>query len=806
MNSKVFGMNDYKDYLNMNSKVFGMNDYKDYLIESLDDSYEIARNENRRPTTLDEWVFEVNNTSHAFRFNRAPEFGKRVAYADYGVKRGMRLIRKVQGVGPIRKYLATVISAAEQSLQDPTDKLKMRMQGIILTFPIEIADKMGTRLKRIIIRRFKLTHAVSKEFITINENIVGLFLVRRGFTFKTVFDKYHANLEEDEESASVDAVVSDVKPVRPTRPTRPQPKGKISTDVAATKSIAMQSVASAPQSKYVATASDPVTPDIEEMDDEVKPTIDYEYPEVVLEPESHKTTSTVKEFVSKERKMENLLKLVGGKKVSFTGVTGPFAAAIEMQWSGVDMTEEEFSDYLGSYMNGNEMYGSVHIVGILDSLGVLLPKKYSSRDSMRENNRDEWATAEQVAPKVKGAGAVDPLNTELPPLKANVNWSVISKATKNIQKAFSEFWGGFIPASMAYRGIHFREDELLASQWAKKINLQKAVASTIASMPLLYEISPTKTVKSGNGSKTYRVDYPEERTRVHDSSLTALTITKPFDVREWAELQDNIPPVMQDSLFVDDPDRFEVGFIHSWALAGGSYAQELAAKVLSKFGVNEKLSNMYSPENFESEDDKKIEHFNDRILSNFEVIYEKSQQFFKEKFKKRYQDKHIKLYRGVALPGIGSYRPGAIESWSTNLSTAKRFASMMSGYKKEPYVLYAEVPIQHIFGSYESFVDTFPGEEDLKGKKEYMVMGGTFSTTPMYLLDIQTKGTTLLTVREWLSEDIDMNKVVKQVEISKNKGKPTEKEALGIDPREYEFRGLTDEAKQRQSQDSNNEE
>jgi hypothetical protein len=46
-----------------------------------------------------------------------------------------------------------------------------------------------------------------------------------------------------------------------------------------------------------------------------------------------------------------------------------------------------------------------------------------------------------------------------------------------------------------------------------------------------------------------------------------------------------------------------------------------------------------------------------------------------------------------------------------------------------------------------------------------------------------------------------MRKLLKQIKISTNQGRPTKNEALGIDPNEYAFRGLTEKAKKQQEKE-----
>lgn len=134
-------------------------------------------------------------------------------------------------------------------------------------------------------------------------------------------------------------------------------------------------------------------------------------------------------------------------------------------------------------------------------------------------------------------------------------------------------------------------------------------------------------------------------------------------------------------------------------------------------------------------------------------IYDETQQYFKEKLKKKYSGYKLKLYRGIGRSVVDSYIPGALESWTTALSTAVRFGKMMQPYNSdEGYtILYAEVPIEDIWASWESNKDVWAGEEDLKGKKEYVVMGGTFASNQISVFNTTNKevGKSLKPFNEW---------------------------------------------------------
>ena len=112
--------------------------------------------------------------------------------------------------------------------------------------------------------------------------------------------------------------------------------------------------------------------------------------------------------------------------------------------------------------------------------------------------------------------------------------------------------------------------------------------------------------------------------------------------------------------------------------------------------------------------------------------------FYKNKFKKKsdpdpdLSQKYVDIYRGVG--GWQEYTPAAVESWTTQQSTANKFGKMMSsrpegsryGSQKEYSLLSSKVPYNDIVWSYESVKGKYgwPDDKELKGKKEFVVMGG----------------------------------------------------------------------------------
>ena len=324
---------------------------------------------------------------------------------------------------------------------------------------------------------------------------------------------------------------------------------------------------------------------------------------------------------------------------------------------------------------------------------------------------------------------------------------------------------------------------------------------------------PFKMESSGKNSKLVKELKYSDKEFKDFSTLNALkdTIEDIADTPEEFLQHLKKMPYFSQGLFSEDVEYFEACFIQNWCISGGSTAQIFANRSFSDALVNSKLNDFWVSDKRNENiyvqaigTETAVETAKDHLSS----LYEKNKKYYKDKYKKNYETKTIKLYRGIGETGVDSYIPGALESWTTNISTAVNFAKMMapSTYKYGKYVpgtgtvLTAEVPIRDIFGSWDSFDDVWPGEEDLKGKKEYIVMGGTFSTTPLYVVDMRTKTpeNQLKTFKEWTYYGMNESKSTEALKIITPSMKDFKtimksgKAALGNDPKENEVRKKDD--------------
>lgn len=243
------------------------------------------------------------------------------------------------------------------------------------------------------------------------------------------------------------------------------------------------------------------------------------------------------------------------------------------------------------------------------------------------------------------------------------------------------------------------------------------------------------------GDETYSTR--DDGTRHKQSSKISNLITefvnqsgKNISVKDMEFIMDKIstlPSIDHVGLLTSDPEAFRNKFWHQWAGRGGTVAHHVSYAMCNDILANNIDKPFWGEDLILSDDDVKIQIANPYLKHHFKWMYEQTQEFYKNKLGKKYSGHTITLYRGVGGDTINRYTPAPIESWSATKATAQMFAKNMSAGKFK-FILVAEVPIEAIIGSWEHLAVSgdFPREEDLKGKKEFMVLGGA-------LKDIEVK-------------------------------------------------------------------
>lgn len=760
------------------------------LLESLNEIHPIRRVEPKlKLVNYDEWEFDVGNETHVLRFSRlsATEFGKRVSRIEFGIRRGKHIRKKMDKIANIRKYIATVTSIVQKAIEEPTKELQKKSDGMCVVIQSDVFGEIGATLKRIFSMRFRsILRMHDKYFDFPEDDSNAIYFWRKNKTFNSSFTGI--DVEESFDATTDNKTQEPIMAIKKTEPIinidkKKSEIKKIMRDMVDTKIKASPVVQTTNPVIQQQLSKKDVGENIEEKLNKVKklgndltkaPFNETGFLRVVV------ATNLFANSLPKSQLSDN--SSLSGKTITdisesdisaylsakytkkYPNILSPFEYMVALNISGIKTGE--YGDLFDSdaYFK-KQLFDKFAKVGIDKStIKAALPEKY------REN-----VTFDEVITVCKNAKQI-----------LESNGIIITDRSK------SSYFNEPIDAEKSTSGIAYISNmdkkqktkllyDILASISQSDIDNHK---------PYKYEPSSNKTkiVKEKNYSSDSPIIYDFIRMR----DLIENIAETPEEYVEFI----NLLPSFAQGMYTEDVEIFEVEYITSWTLAGGSFAQYVAHKALSDVGVNAQLNDFWNSQS-ESEDkkNKAVVILEDRFKSHFTTLYERNQEFFKQKFKKKYEDTTIKLYRGVGISTVDTYVPGALESWTTQVSTAKRFGEMMTSKGNTYTILYAEVPIQHIFGSFESFADTFPGEEDLKGKKEYIVMGGTFATTPIYTFDTDKKVTKnkVTPFKEWvMTEGFGMIKKAIKVMTPSMKGFSkvikSSNTAKGNDPKENDAR------------------
>lgn len=177
------------------------------------------------------------------------------------------------------------------------------------------------------------------------------------------------------------------------------------------------------------------------------------------------------------------------------------------------------------------------------------------------------------------------------------------------------------------------------------------------------------------------------------------------------------------AFYSQDYENFRGSVFSGWALTGGSdtavtlrrAAEEAFPSPSGDFyrvkpnRGNPAVEALYSP----------------RAVENIRALKAETEAFYRAKFKgKDPAGKPLEVHRGIG-GHVEAYTPGSIESWTRDIRTVSKFGKMMSNQAGEHSALRTTVNYNDVLWSYESAAGKhgWPPEKDLKGKKEFVVIG-----------------------------------------------------------------------------------
>jgi hypothetical protein len=176
------------------------------------------------------------------------------------------------------------------------------------------------------------------------------------------------------------------------------------------------------------------------------------------------------------------------------------------------------------------------------------------------------------------------------------------------------------------------------------------------------------------------------------------------------------------------------GLFSGWAMSGGGvkaqkYIRDAAARA---FPQNQGIQFYNQDSKFDAPGTPKLQA-PDRLVENVKKLKAETEAFYKAKLAKKsdsdpdLSSKSIELYRGVG-GHVSAYTPAAAESWSKDKSTATRFGKLMAPNAIEDHtILTTKSNYGNALWTWESAAGKpgWPAESELKGKKEFVLLGGT---------------------------------------------------------------------------------
>jgi len=760
--------------------------FAEFIGESFDKSLPIEREIPPIAYVADQWQFEMGSKTHAVRFERGERFGKKSIEIRSGIIRGKKISPKITGVTDIRLYLSTVMKAVEEAIENPTIKLKQRRDGFVLVIPSKIYEKFGYRIARILRMRFRGKYNVSDlDEFPFSDSYNAIYLVRQGKRFDAVFNKIadHFTIptpvfskpepvlqEPVKTPLDFDRPPEEIEPERNVDPIPADPSGK--TELTPT-SFDTKSVVRRPFEDKV----DQVEKERKKAVLDTVPTIEEAYDTK----DAKKSWYNVLYHTTLQRKSYSFNEddpIVEQKDLELAlwyerNVGAPeldnmmLCAALDLSGYGV---KDIYSDYGKNYFSNG-----IHKSYVPSISAEELWKKIPQRK----------ATFEKVYPIMLNYEEV--FKTKLHALGIQ-KWEKPKHSGTLRSSYFSVNYHKFTDEQlrdMLYRDLQSASDipdeDIFVEREegeGKDARMQKRIAYEYQLKEKGYTV--VSTIFNSSAGELMR------RAQSADEVFALVDTTPKYHTPGYFGLLSN------------DHEVFKRSFIGTWLSTGGTISYSLTGEGGKNLGINNEMleenfwvHNSEKDGGFASTDVKKEVLQSPRVQSHLGSLYAQTQEFYRNKYGKKYDSTVVKLYRGVGVDNLEKYIPSPAESWSKDKSTGKRFAKMMSKHKySNGTIMYAEVPIQYILMSYEAQRDYWAAEKNLKGKKEFVVMGGAFNHVPIYEYDPYAKevGTQTLSFAEFTMNEEKYKEGEKQIKIVPPKKKDTNT-GLGVDPNEWKTRG-----------------
>lgn len=685
-------------------------DFQQFILnESLDKPYEVTTldRSDLKSRTLAEYRFFHNNKEYAVRFDKAKEIskGNKALVAFMGIARGKIIRRTMGNVSNPRPIIATLLSIFQKAESDISS-----MNGFMITMNKNDYDAFGDFLKRYITRRFRSTYKVaSTTYNPIDpENLLGVYVYKKSYSFERVFDKIEFPVEAEPETDRNDG----------DEPEQPPAKEK--------QNDAIMSFFK-PKERN---ATNPTAPENKKPSDEFK---GNESPsELVLEPgdekgktnvssaasggsqtESHLEKKETREMIERAKQGETALIEKYNSEIANAlrrKIKNSFNFGLEHDLNSKDLSTEEMFSFLA--LAGKETKER-------RNPGKFAQHLYGDGYLTDRNKYDEFIKFFTEAER-EGLTDVDKL------AKMAGKFTIIDNV------GFASLYRHMIDNNKTIDQVKFADDisdgELIERYLEYEVGESDKPRSFLGGIDLVYE---NMTVDEIKDCFLISVDSNNFMKILDIGKNLQIYASDNQELENWCKgLDSEFAKYVDSGMYIEEFESFTRNFVNKWAMTGGTECQ-LASMVWMNGGNNpspEKGVDMWEGSGNNMFSGKGVAEGGKTKLND---VYGHTQKFLAEKYGKKYPNKMLKLYRGVGIDSVERYVPSAIESWSTQVSTAKKFAQMMARGGNGT-VLEVKVPLTEIWATFESLKEFgFPPEEDLKGKKEHILLGPSLSKYPV---------------------------------------------------------------------------
>lgn len=698
-----------------------------------------------------EYTFKMNGVVHAVRFINGKVYGKKTSIVVFGKKIGKTVVKKFEGITNIRSYFATILAIFDEARENPTDKLKLKMDGFNLYIPDEMWEKGGKVFERLFKLKFRKQYAYSASYHdTIDEGISGFYFWKRGRTFTSVFDGVK-NADDSVETVvdvSQDEIVTftPVKAITKKIKAYKKPPAEVDAVPIGDTPIHITTIAQTKKANTKEPAADifadipaeaPTEYDDSHITGEAAQNLIRQY-KGKFDFDMDEGTEDEQVIIALKNKFCNILEdLV---------LWGHFAPP------STELVPDKILTPREEMIVNTHIYNCLKVSdGAWGSSDKYISEKHSNFAAIRLS---AYNISSSIKKWLHGYG----IYLGDPPYSDEEKQSMVNSTTTS--KLWELFMKDFKAGKIDVEPYFSSTSKVLAID---KIEVMGVYAYQVFASRKLVSTDEFNKSKSVCAKVVKLFD---ETVDIDSKSVAELVKQSlPLDGSHddfYDDLVKTIPDASRPLESVQNPVTFKNKFMHTWYRDSGSDSQIVAHKAMNTFGVSKDLPmfwNFVDSKTSASQDPgrqfiaRKAPKRTESVQSTLAEIYRYTQSVINPKNSTKLVKK---LHRGVNVKDPKYYTPGVMESWSTSITSARRFSSK---------VLISRVPLYGVFSTTDALLkEDSPISDSTRStvrsylkEKEWMVLGGIFATAP-----VTYEANSVTIVTEWLlreNEEVDGERV-----------------------------------------------